>query len=83
MESKSMHADEKHTGEPDCPECVRIEAELSSQNDDVKERVDALMIQWDGMVERMSSNLRDFLKRKGRETLVRGANLLAEVQKKP
>lgn len=71
-----------HTGEPDCPECARIEAESSAQEAETKELVDALMKQWDEVIDRMAVGLGKYLKRKGRETVVNGARRFADYQKK-
>jgi hypothetical protein len=72
----------EHIGQPDCPACLKIEQELAAESPENKELVDKLMEQWDGMVERMSKNLSHYLRRRGRETLVTGAQRLANFRKK-
>ena len=67
----------EHTGKPGCPACAKIEAELSSQEPGNQELANALMRQFDGMVDTVAGVIRE----KGRRGIARGLELLDAVKK--
>ena len=67
----------EHTGQPGCPACARIEAELSSQEPGNQELANALLRQFDDMVD----NVAGFVREKGRQGIARGLQLLDAVKK--